>query len=105
MIKNKPNLTLNMNDKIYLAVAKNFTEKFAYVYTLACVYNKKQNNYDMGATPQIHTFKDKSVAHMYHDTIEQLVIMNENFKDYKILFDFNQGLLERFRQQTNEYNK
>ncbi|MBO5704819.1 MAG: hypothetical protein J6R99_02275 [Alphaproteobacteria bacterium] len=96
MQKNMPVLTLNMNDKIYLAVAKNFTDVFSYVYTLACAKDGRNNQYYMEATPKIHTFKDKSAAHVYHDTIEQLVIMNENDTRYKSLFDFNQHQIKNF---------
>lgn len=104
MQKNRPVFTLNMNDKIYLAVAKNYTDVFSYVYTLSCA-KKGRDKYDMEATPKIHTFKDKSAACVYHDTIEQLVIMNENDTRYKSLFDFNEGLLAQFRQQTDERNR
>ena len=91
-----PILTLNMNDKIYLAVSKNFSDTFAYVYTLACANDGRNNTYNLVATPQIHTFDDKSAAHVYHDTIEQLVIMNENDTRYKSLFDFNQHQIKSF---------
>ena len=104
MRKNMPVFTLNMNDKIYLAVAKNYTDVLSYVYTLSCA-KKGRDKYDMVATPKIHTFKDKSAAHVYHDTIEQLVIMNENDTRYKPLFDSNEGLLAQFRQQTDERNR
>lgn len=96
MQENMPVLTLNMNDKIYLAVANNFTDVFSYVYTLACAKNGRSNKYDMVATPQIHTFKDKSAARVYHDTIEQLVIMNEKDTRYKSLFDSNQHQIKSF---------
>ena len=105
MQKNMPVFTLNMNDKIYLAVAKNYTDVFSYVYTLSCAKDGRNNKYNMVATPKIHTFKDKSAAHVYHDTIEQLVIMNENDTRYKPLFDSNEELLAQFRQQTDERNR
>lgn len=94
MNKNKPILTLNMEDKIYLAVAKNFTDTLSFVYTLACNKNEKTNKYDLIATPQIHTFRDKASARLYHDTIEQLVEMNENNVKYKMMFDANNTQIE-----------
>ena len=96
MNKNKPILTLNMEDKIYLAVAKNFTDTLSFVYTLACNKNEKTNQYDLFATPQIHTFRDKAAARVYHDTIEQLVEMNENNVKYKDTFKANDVLIENF---------
>ena len=47
MNKNKPVLTLNMNDKMYLAVAKNFTDVLSFVYTLACNKAANSDKYDM----------------------------------------------------------
>lgn len=96
MNKNKPVLTLNMEDKIYLAVAKNLVEPFSFVYTLACAKSENSQKYDMFATPQIHTFKDKLSASIYHDTIEQLVAINEGNEKYKMLFDFNKQQIEHF---------
>lgn len=55
MNKNKPILTLNMEDKIYLAAAR-----------------------------------------VYHDTIEQLVEINENNVKYKDTFKANDVLIENF---------
>jgi hypothetical protein len=105
MSKNMPILTLNMNDKIYLAVSKNFSDTFAYVYTLACANDGRNNTYNLVATPQIHTFNDKSAAHVYHDTIEQLVIIHENDERYTPFFNANKGLIEQFKRQTDEYNR
>lgn len=93
---NKPILTLDMDDKIYLAVAKNFTDALSFVYTLACNKIKKTNQYEMVATPQIHTFRDKASARVYHDTIEQMVEAHESNPAYKMLFDVKQGQIEKF---------
>ena len=94
MNKNKPVLTLNMSDKLYLAVAKNFTDALSFVYTLACNKAANSDKYDMVATPQIHTFRDKASARVYHDTVAQLVEANEANAKYKILFDLNKHQIE-----------
>lgn len=96
MSANKPILTLNMDDKIYLAVAKNFTDALSFVYTLACIKIKQTNKYDLFATPQIHTFRDKAAARVYYDTIEQLVEAHESNPVYQNLFDSNQAQIENF---------
>ena len=96
MNKNKPILTLNMEDSIYLAVAKNFTEGLSFVYTLACHKMKKTNRNDLFATPQIHTFRDKASARVYYDTIEQLVEINENNVKYESIFNLNKAQIENF---------
>ena len=98
MNKNNPVLTLSMDDKIYLAVAKSFSEPFSFVYTLACNRQKKSGQYDMVASANIHTFKDKGAAHVYHDTIAQLVEINEGTSQYKMLFDLNKVKIEAFEK-------
>lgn len=98
MNENKPVLTLSMDDKIYLAVAKSFSEPFSFVYTLACNGQKNSGKYDMDASSNIHTFKDKDAARVYHDTIAQLVEINEGAGRYKMLFDFNKAKIEAFEK-------
>ena len=97
MDKNLPDLTLNMDDKIYLAVTKNTQNKFAFVFTLACLKtNKNSNSYSMNATREIHTFKDKESAEIFHDTVEQIIEANATNKNYQTLFDVNEALINRF---------
>ena len=55
---NKPILTLNMDEKIYLAVAKKDLDKLSFVYTLACLRDAA-NKYSVNATSEIHTFNSK----------------------------------------------
>lgn len=98
MNKNKPVLTLSMDDKIYLAVAKSFSEPFSFVYTLACNRQKNSGKYDMDASANIHTFKDKGAARVYHDTIAQLVEINEGTGRYKMMCDFNKAKIEAFEK-------
>ena len=99
MNKNKPVLTLSMDDKIYLAVAKSFSEPFSFVYTLACDKEKNSNMYEMTASANVHTFKDKGAARVYHDTIAQLVEINEGSSQYKMLFDFNKAKIDAFEEK------
>lgn len=94
---NKPNLTLNMDDKIYLAVAKDSNEKFVFVYTLACLKaGAKSNSYNAFATREIHTFKNKEAANLYHDTIEQIVEKNAADETKQFIFKANEELINRF---------
>ncbi|MBR4892334.1 MAG: hypothetical protein IKZ34_04125 [Alphaproteobacteria bacterium] len=95
-MSNKPILTLDMNEKIYLAVAKDTTNDLAFVYTLACNKDKKTNLYDVFATPQVHTFRTKGGAHVFYKTVEQIVVRNESLEVYKSLFDFNKKQIEEF---------
>ena len=97
MIENKPILTLNMDEKIYLAVAKNTTSKMAFVYTLACLKTvPNSTSYNLNATREIHTFKNKDAAEVFHDTIEQIVEANAGNKNYQALFNVNESLIDNF---------
>ena len=98
--ENKPVLTLNMDDKIYLAVAKNDLDKLSFVYTLACLKpNKVGRTYDLIATREIYTFKNPEAAKIYYDTIEQIVEFNFASETHKILFETNKNLIESFNMQ------
>ena len=101
MNENKPSLTLSMDDKIYLAVSKRDADKLAFVYTLACNRTEKAaNTYDMTATREIHTFKNRDSAQLYHDTIEQIINVNVNDKKFDVLFGFNEELIAQFMEYT-----
>ena len=52
----------------------------------------------MDASSNIHTFKDKDAARVYHDTIAQLVEINEGAGRYKMLFDLNKAKIEAFEK-------
>ena len=97
--ENKPVLTLNMDDKIYLAVAKNDLDKLSFVYTLACLkINPNFNQYDLIPTREIHTFTDKEAAKIYHYTIEQIVNFNSESSLYASMFKTNEKAIESFAE-------
>ena len=98
---NKPNLTLNMDDKIYLAVAKKDADKLAFVYTLACLKaNKMSNSYNLVPSREIHTFKNKESANLYYETIDEIVNVNANDETKQFLFSSNDKLIEKFMENT-----
>ena len=101
MKENKPVLTLSMDDKIYLAVAKDLTGKLSFVYTLACLKtNKNSNMYNLVATREIHTFQTKDAAVIYHDTIEKIVDANASDETKQALFSANEKLINNFIQNA-----
>ena len=74
MSENKPDLTLNMDDKIYLAVTKRNADTLVFVYTLACLKTDKMSTtYNVVATREMHTFKNKDAAQIYYDTILEII--------------------------------
>jgi len=98
---NRPVLTLNMDEKIYLAVAKRDVDKLSFVYTLACLKSGKgDNSYNLVPTRQIHTFTNKEAAQIYHDTIEEIVDANSNDETKLPLFSANEKLMDKFMEYT-----
>lgn len=98
---NKPVLTLSMDEKIYLAVAKKDLDKLSFVYTLACLMDKnKPGNYYINPTPEIHTFKDSKAAKIYHDTIDRIIEFQANDRAKEVLFTTNEKLIETFLENT-----
>ena len=93
MNKIKPDITLDMDEKIYLAVAKDTSGKLAFIYTLACL---KERERSMLATREIHAFKDKNRADLYYDTLNKVVEMNTSDADKQELFAFNEKLIDKF---------
>ena len=91
----KPDLTLSFDDKIYLAVAKENTEKLAFVYTLACL-KKSGIDYSMLATKEIHAFRKQEAADLYCATIEKIVEKNTENKKLESVFFENKQLIEQF---------
>ena len=97
MKENRPDLTLNMDDKIYLAVAKNTGGRFAYVFTLACLKTaNNSNSYNLNASREIHAFKNKESAEIFHDTVEQIIEVNLTNKNYQALFAANEKMIDGF---------
>ena len=94
-----PILTLNMDEKIYLAVTKNTNGKMAFVYTLACS-QRSANFVDYTPTREIHVFKDAESADIYHAAIEQIIDANLADKDKADLFKQNDDLIMRFMENT-----
>ena len=98
---NKPNLTLNIDDRIYLAVARRELGKLTFVYTLACLRtNKHSATYNMVATREVHTFRDNNAAEMYRGTIEDVIAFNAESKSAQIFFEANDKLIEQFLENT-----
>ncbi|MBR1380223.1 MAG: hypothetical protein IJ560_01400 [Alphaproteobacteria bacterium] len=95
-----PDLTLSMDDKIYLAVAKNTNNKTAFVYTLACLRQGATLSYDGIATHEIHAFNDKRRAQMYYDAVKQIVAINKSDNNKEIFFEINQNMIQRFNERT-----
>ena len=96
---NKPILTLNMDDKIYLAVAKDTNVKKNFVFTLACL-KSGTNTYNMIATREIHLFQTPESAQIYYDAIDKIVDINASDETKQPFFSANEKLIEHFSQHV-----
>ena len=97
----KPILSLSMDDKIYLAVSKDLTGPLSFVYTLACLKQGKNSNvFNLVPTREIHVFKTKEIASVYHDTIEKIVDANASDETKQALFSANEKLINNFTQNA-----
>ena len=101
MNKNKPTLTLNTNDKIYLAVASELGEKLSYVYALVCLKNQRMQNYNNEAVHEAYVFKNRNAAEMYSNALLGLVALCESTKEHKLHFDLNKAKIEDFNSYFN----
>ena len=97
----KPDLTLNMDEKIYLAVSKDTRNKTSFVFTLACLYRAETKDYNGIATREVHTFENnKNAAETFYTTVKRIVDINLADETKQFLFDFNEGLITRFYANT-----
>jgi hypothetical protein len=101
MNKNKPALTLNTNDKIYLAVASELGDKLSYVYALVCLKNQRMQNYNNVAVHETYVFKNRNAAEMYSDALLCLVALCENTQEHKLHFGLNKAKIEDFNNYFN----
>ena len=97
----RPDLTLSMDEKIYLAVSKNTDNKIAFVYTLACLQMaNKPGTYNLIPTRESHAFKDKDAAQIFYTAVKQIIGFNEADKNKAMLFSANEDLIKNFKQNV-----
>ena len=94
----KPDLTLNMDEKIYLAVAQNTKNAIVFVYTLACLSKGNTNSHDLFATREVYSFNNPQIAQMYYDTIKNIVDINKSDNTKNTYFEWNRELIQRFNE-------
>lgn len=94
----QPILTLSSNDKIFLASTRRDDAIFAYVLALVC-YKKKdglRSDVDINPTEEIYTFESATQADVFHNTVQQMIKMNEQWMP---------GLLEILETPIKRFNE
>ena len=97
---NRPVLTLSMDDKIYLAVAKKDLDKLSFVYTMFIAVDKYNQIRPTETKREIHTFTNKDSAQIYHATISQIVDANINDKTKESFFKMHDDAIMNFDEYT-----
>ena len=98
MNTHKPVLSLNMDEKIYLAVSKNTDSKTAFVFTLACLrLNPNSKSFEGTATREI---KNAESAEIYYNTIDKIVEINASDEKKQMFFEANEKLIEHFMENV-----
>ena len=94
----QPDLSLNMDAKIYLAVSK--PEQGKFVYTLACLKTEpKSRFYEVFATREMQVFKNIDSANMYYEAVNATVDQNKKEQRFSLLFSMNKEMIQNFNAE------
>ena len=90
----KPNLTLSMNDKIYLALIYKQVDDMGFIYSLVCLRNEK--GYSVVPESQMMTFKKSADAKFYYQALCQIKEFQENQEVFKKLQQASKQEIDKF---------
>lgn len=93
-----PLLNLSMTAKIYLAVARQYTDNLHYIYTLFCRENRP-NNYNIVPETAIAAFKDATQADIYYNTVNQIKDFQSRGEAYRALSGFADIYIADFQKR------
>ena len=95
----KPEITLDVNDKLFFALARRDTNTLSYVYAL--VINRQGGSYPADMKTEISSFKTPAHADMYLESA-QLAMELQKTGILKQLHELFTGV---FEPQINAFNK
>ena len=91
----QPDLSFNLDAKVYLAVSK--PEQGKFVYTLACLKTEpKSTSYYVFATREMQAFKDIDSANLYHEAVDAIVSQNKKDERFSMFFTMNKEMIQSF---------
>ncbi len=95
----QPKLTLNDEDKLYLAVAVKSANKLTFIYTLACL---KANGRQWNAIPttEISTFDNVKDADIYFKTVSEIMAYQDNQIGNKKIKEYMKEYIKTFKKKT-----
>ncbi|MBR2285878.1 MAG: hypothetical protein IJ866_00215 [Alphaproteobacteria bacterium] len=94
-----PALTMNINDKLFFALARRDTDTLSYVYSL--VINREQGSYPAEMKTEISAFKDTASANLYYETAT-LVMEQQQSGILNKIHELFRGM---FESQITAFNK
>ncbi len=95
----RPRFTLSDADKIYLATAIKHSSKLSFVYVLAC-HKAPDGQFALAPVTEVMTFDNANTAYIYHETVNQVMTLQQSFLGPKIIADNLQDRIATFRQNT-----
>ena len=95
----QPKLTLNDEDKLYLAVAVKSANKLTFIYTLACL---KANGRQWNAIPttEISTFDNVKDADIYFKTVSEIMAYQNKQIGNKKIKEYMKEYIKTFKKKT-----
>lgn len=95
----QPKLTLNDEDKLYLAVAVKSANKLTFIYTLACL---KANVRQWNAIPttEISTFDNVKDADIYFKTVSEIMAYQDKQIGNKKIKESMKEYIKTFKKKT-----
>lgn len=101
-IKGGPDLILSANDKMYMAIAFNQSERLAFIHTLFCRTKGASGTYDARAETEVLTFKKTTDAHVYYAALQEILRYQSATKAHAWLSEFNKELIAQFNAVQNQ---
>ena len=101
-IKGGPDLILSSNDKMYMAIAFNQSERLAFIHTLFCRRRELDGVYNARTESEVLTFKKTSDAKVYYETLQQIHQAQSTMDVYEGLSHFNKELIAQFKAAHNQ---
>ena len=96
----QPDAIIDLDTKIYLAVAPDTATKEAIIHTLACLKQDNSNYYNLIAVHEINLFKDPQVAKLFLNAVTRVIEQNRANEKWKWMFDWNTEEIKEFIQNV-----
>ena len=101
-VKGGPDLVLSANDKMYLALAFNQSDRLAFIHTMFCRRRELDGTYNARAETEVLTFKKTTDARVYYAALQEIQRYQSATKVYEGLSEFNKEIIAQFKVAQNQ---